>query len=160
MGKNIWWAAVALVLLAGLTGCRVKRTLALSSYTPSPTEYIHTDNGGSVSLRAYGFGPDEAGAVDQAYRNAFEEILFSGVRSDRGGELARPLVNAPNAKERYAGFFDTFFAQKVYMDFVAVGTDEAAAVKTEKNALHVKAGISFGVKYAELKRYLRENNIK
>ena len=69
-----------------------------------------TELDGSQMVRAYGKGKDKKDAVKQLEKNAMNDVLFNGVRDGEEGCNVAPLVNVPNAREKYKKYFNRFFS--------------------------------------------------
>ena len=72
-------------------------------------ECLGVEHDGSQTLRTTGAGRNKTDAVEQAKKNAVMAVLFSGVRGGKAGCDMRPLILEPNAREKYARYFDIFF---------------------------------------------------
>lgn len=89
-------------------------------YTDSfETECLGVELDGSHTVKAWGNGRNRKDAVEQAYKNAVRDILFKGITKGRSDCSARPVVPEANAQEKYAEYFNTFFADGgLYTTFV------------------------------------------
>lgn len=68
---------------------------------------------GELAIRAWGSGTDRKDAIKKAMRNALSEILFKGIKAGPARQSVEyPLLPEVNAKERHAGYFDSFFSSK------------------------------------------------
>lgn len=52
-----------------------------------------------------GEGRNRADAVEQAKKNAVREVIFNGIHDGNSSCDQRPLLNIPNAEERYREYF-------------------------------------------------------
>ncbi len=69
-----------------------------------------TEGDGSQMVRAFGTGKTAADAKKQLEKNAMMDVLFNGIREGQDGCDVRPLVNVPNAREKFEKYFDKFFS--------------------------------------------------
>lgn len=73
------------------------------------TTCMGVEQDGSQTLRAWGKGTNKGDAIEQAKKNAVADVLFKGIKGT--GECNQtPLVPEVNARERYAKYFNPFFA--------------------------------------------------
>ena len=87
---------------------KLKKT---GSHYQNKTSCVQDKMDGTFVLKAWGKGKDKTEALDQAKRNALNDVIFNGIR---GGEFCKfmPLVSEVNAKEKYIYFYNFF--QKDY----------------------------------------------
>lgn len=103
-----------------LTSCHsvkeVEGTQAFGSHT---ILCMGVEGDGSQTLRSWGSGKNKADAIEQAKKNAVYEVIFKGIVSGDGECDKRPLLNTPNAREKYQEYFDRFFSDGgEYRNFV------------------------------------------
>lgn len=133
--KRALYLLPALLLIA-LAGCRPKQTVSSTwSQYNFGVHYVGTDGDGTLTLRAWGNGPDIDQAVENAKKNALNQVLFKGV-SGASGINADPLVTEVNARERYAEYFDRFFAPGgEYANFVReTSRTDGSRMSSESNS--------------------------
>ena len=110
--KKIFSSIVAAgVLAVALCGCSKHTTKVSSSgaYSNFEVTCLGVEGDGSQTLRAWGKGTSKGDAIEQAKKNAVIAVLFKGIRGT--GECnTKPLVLEVNARERYAEYFNPFFA--------------------------------------------------
>lgn len=149
-----------LLLLGSMGGALAKKKVKVSSYIPTKTVYMNTERDGSLTLRAYGHGKNRNDAIKQAAKNAVHDVIFEGVEVANNPQLSKPLVTTVNAEEKYATFFNSFFADGgEYKNFVTSEDRKSGSNKKEKNELNVKLGTTVRVLRSELKLYLIDNGI-
>jgi hypothetical protein len=74
---------------------------------------------GSQTLKVSGTGRNRSDAIEQARKNAVRDVLFNGIREGKPECERRPLVPEVNARQKYAAYFDAFFADDgPYASFV------------------------------------------
>jgi len=155
MKKNIIWMIMA-ALLVGSCGT----TKNEASYRELETECLGTEGDGSQTLRVWAFGKDDDEAVERARKNAVRDVLFKGITKGVAGCNQRPLVPEVNAREKYADYFDSFFANGgPYREFVS-GADERLYGREEtRNSLGVRSTVVVRVLRPELRMRLKQDGI-
>ena len=113
-------AAAALILL---TSCGSKKpAVQTAGYFNYTTECLGKQADGTQLLKVYAKGVDRADAVREAKKKAIEEVLFKGVSAGDTECSAYPVVDAPNARQKYEDYFNKFFKDsgnfKKYVDEV------------------------------------------
>lgn len=113
--------AAIIVVLSVLCSCSSNRTTSVVSaaaYTSPETVIVNTEHDGTVTLRVWGKGSNKADAIEQAKKNAVYDVIFKNLRG-ASGNTSKALVTEVNARERYANYFDPFFADGgEYLKFV------------------------------------------
>mgnify|MGYP001162752491 FL=1 len=106
---------------------KLKKT---GSYYQNKTSCVQDKMDGSFVLKAWGKGKDKKEAIDQAQRNALNDIIFEGIR---GGQFCKlmPLVAEVQAKEKYSSYFYNFF-QKDYKKFIKIEDSPKKRMKSKK----------------------------
>ncbi|SEP98128.1 hypothetical protein [Neolewinella agarilytica] len=113
--------------------------------------YVSSPEKGIIVLEANGYGKKKAVAFEDATVKSFKVLLKSGIP---GSSQYLPLLGA-NAHQVYAGktdFFEQFFADKTYLEFLVDqrrGNFSRRARKTDPN---VKVRLAINV--PSLRRYL------
>ncbi|MBQ7819679.1 MAG: hypothetical protein IJ341_08280 [Bacteroidales bacterium] len=132
-----------------------------STYVAYETECLGVTLDGSQTLVAWGGGKTRSDAKEQAMRIALNDVIFNGIRS--GNDLCdtKPLVFAPNAREKYEDFFNCFFSEDGdYKKFVTDDEGGRRLNRTkELSKLQKKFGIVVTVYRSQLKEYLKSNGI-
>ncbi len=109
--SNAIMALAAVMLLSlGATSCRNTKEVGTSTayYQFDPT-FQSADASGRLTVRSWGQASSKGKAIEQAKKNAVSQLLFKGYQG-APGYMNRPLVQEVNARERYAEYFDRFFA--------------------------------------------------
>lgn len=147
---------LALVFLSisfsyGQINRKLKKT---GSHYQNKTSCIQDKMDGSFVLKAWGKGKDKTEALDQAKRNALNDVIFNGIH---GGEFCKfmPLVSEVQAKEKYSSYFYNFF-QKDYKKFIKI---EDSPKKRMKSKTATNYGFNVIVLREELKIKLKTDNI-
>lgn len=87
-------------------------------------------NEGEINLRATGYGTNEAEAVLESEKNAFEAILFTGIT---GSQQSRPLIdNEQESKAQHSKFYKEFLENRGYNQFV-INSTHSGLHKVKKN---------------------------
>ncbi|MBQ3555219.1 MAG: hypothetical protein IJA09_03265 [Bacteroidales bacterium] len=132
-----------------------------STYVAYETECLGVALDGSQTLVAWGGGKTRLDAKEQAMKTALNDVIFKGIRS--GNDLCdtKPLVFAPNAREKYEDFFNRFFSEDGdYKKFVTDDEGGRRLNRTkELSKLQKKFGIVVTVYRPQLKEYLKSNGI-
>lgn len=109
--SSILLFASALLLAIGLGACRSTQKVQQSyAYYGFDTSLINISSSGMVTVHAWGSGPNKGQALEEAQKNAVADVIFKGF-STSNSYLAKPILNEVNARERYAAYFDRFFAK-------------------------------------------------
>jgi len=98
-------------------GCATPVSVA-GNYTYK-TECLGRELDGSQILKAWGSGKTRTDASEMAMKNAVNDVLFKGIPDGVKGCDLRPVVSEVNARQKYAYFFNSFFAEKgEYLNYV------------------------------------------
>lgn len=146
-----------LFLLVGMLSCTTQNKT--SGYYKFETECYGVELDGSQTLKAWGRGKNRKDAVEQAKKNAVNDVLFTGIRKGVSGCEVRPLIIEVRAKEKYEDYFYTFFEDGgLYKEFV---TNDDASLKKDKHAAgsDVVYGVVVRVLRHKLKKQLIEDQI-
>ena len=101
-------------------------------------ECLGVEHDGSQTLRTTGSGRNKTDALEQAKKNAVMAVIFTGVRGGKAGCDMRPLIYEPNAREKYARYFDIFFMNNgEYLQYTSMidkrrGSNQKKTSKLEK----------------------------
>ncbi|MBK6626777.1 MAG: hypothetical protein IPJ87_14875 [Flavobacteriales bacterium] len=124
-------ALITLLALALASGLSAQERVA-GHYTYR-CRCIGVELDGSQTILAWGQGRNRFDAVEQAQKNAVNEVLFNGIREGQPGCEQRPLLFEVNAREKYEDYFNTFFADDgPYKKFVSL-KDERIGQKYHRN---------------------------
>ena len=130
---------------------KLKKT---ASHYKNETTCVQDKMDGTFVLKAWGKGKGKAEAIDQAIKNALNDVIFNGIR---GGEFCNltPLVIEVQAKEKYSSYFNTFF-QNDYKDYIIV---EDSPKKRLKSKTATNYGFNIVLNREKLKSRLKSDNI-
>lgn len=157
MKKTLITALIGAALL--LSGCSQRATDA-GAYYSYATRCLGTELDGSYTLLAWGEGRNKQDAVEQAQKNAVRDVLFRGVHAGVKEREERPVLNEPNAQEKYEEYFNIFFADGgEYRKYVS-GIDERRRSK-QKESYHQgrKYSTTVRVNRAALKARLKADGV-
>lgn len=152
--------AIAAIIALTVSSCRGKQTVTPSFSTfKFETSCLGTNADGSQTLRAYGNAADKAKAIEEAKKNAVYDVIFKGTQG--GGTCNQPaLVNEVNARERYAAYFDRFFANGgEYRNFVRESSTKDDSRIESKGTSRVNYGVVVDVDRPGLRRQLVSDGI-
>ncbi len=122
------------------------------------TQCLGVEEDGSQTLRAWGFGRKKKDAVEQAMKNAVRDVLFKGIKEGMDGCNMRPMITEVNARERYADYFNKFFADGgKYKSFVSLKDENK---KKSRESVKSSLGTRWSVTVRILCPKLREQLIK
>lgn len=149
-------------LLIMLTGACSKKSTPVSkasAYVNYEPTCMGVEHDGSQTLRIWGKGSSKSDAIEQAKKNAVYEVLFNGIKGT--GECERrPLVSEVNARERYARYFNPFFADGgEYRKFVVEeSANEASRLEARGSSIY-NYGIIVTVDREGLRNQLERDGI-
>ncbi len=148
------------VTLVSTVGCsKTTKVTKASAYVSYETTCMGVEHDGSHTLRVWGKGPTKDAAIEQAKKNAVYDILFKGTRGSGECEQ-RPLVTEVNARERYAGYFNPFFANGGdYLRFVREESANEASRLEAKGSSIYNYGIIATVDREGLRSWLESKGI-
>lgn len=152
-------AMCALALMLG--SCRPNKEVRDSlSYYSFETSYVGTSPSGLVTVRAWGSGPDKAHAIEEAKKNAVSDVIFKGIKGAPAAHTSNPVVTEVNARERYAGYFDRFFADGGEYKYYVKETSLSDGSRTKaKSSGRENFGITVDVDRSALVQRLRADGV-
>lgn len=157
MKRLIYILALAMLLPSCHSVKKVEGSNAFGSHT---IQCMGVEGDGSQTLRSWGNGKNKADAIEQAKKNAVYEVIFKGIVAGGGECDKRPLINTPNAREKYEEYFDRFFSDGgEYRNFVT-NEDENRTSRIKANGGSQQAwSVIVRVKRAELRKQLIADGI-
>ncbi|MCM1452313.1 MAG: hypothetical protein NC102_08635 [Clostridium sp.] len=148
---------MAAALSLALASCGTTKSTAYMTYE---TQCLGTERDGSQTLQAWGEGKNKADAEEQAKKNAVEDVIFKGIQAGKSDCTKVPLVNTPNARQKYEDFFNAFFADGgEYKNFVSMEDKKRRSGDKEHYQYGEKRSVTVRVLRPQLKKYLQENGI-
>ncbi|MCD7714398.1 MAG: hypothetical protein LUI08_05695 [Prevotella sp.] len=156
MKKSVFYL---MIIVAGITaGCSHKTTAG--AYQEYKIQCLGVELDGSQTLVSWGEGRNRADAVEQAKKNAVHEVIFNGIHDGAGSCEQRPLLNIPNAAERYREYFQRFFADGgEYTKYVSTVDEKSGSRNVEKYQYGRKMSVTVRVLRAELRERLQKDNV-
>lgn len=159
--RNIHIALCACALLAMTAACskHTTRVAGSAAYVSFETSCMGVEGDGSQTLRAWGKGSNKADAIEQAKKNAVNDVLLKGIKGT--GECNQvPLVPEVNARERYAEYFNPFFADGgEYRKFVREeSANEASRLEAKGSSIN-NYGVIVTVDREGLRRQLEADGV-
>lgn len=112
---------LVLTIISTLVSCGPTIYNSSSAYRSYETEVINQTLDGSVTLKVYGEGLRIEDAIDQAMKNAINEIAFKGIANGNSDKNVPALFRNPNIRLDNQRYFDQFF-QNDYRSFVELMT--------------------------------------
>ncbi|MDG1724812.1 MAG: hypothetical protein P8I11_03900 [Bacteroidia bacterium] len=155
--KNIFITASLIVICSSCNLYNIS-----SSYTYK-TECFGTELDGSQTVKAWGTGRNRFDAVEQAKKNAVNDIIFKGINNGDQSCQMRPLIIEVQAREKYEDYFNVFFADEgKYLQFVSL-KDERILQKIDRDWMKSRDGVSNGIMLrilrSDLKKQLMNDKI-
>lgn len=142
-----------------LSGCSQKVSNSGAYYTYK-TQCLGVELDGSQTLLAWGEGRNKSDAVEQAKKNAVRDVIFNGIREGNSACDQRPLLNVPNAKDKYEEYFNIFFADGgEYKKYISMADEKFRSRNKEKYKYGRKMSVTVRVDRAGLKKRLKEDGV-
>lgn len=157
MKKILYTLAVVGLLSSCHSVKEVEGTNAFGSHT---IQCMGVEGDGSQTLRSWGNGKNKADAVEQAKKNAVYEVLFKGIVAGGGECDKRPLLNVPNAREKYEEYFNRFFSDGgEYRKFVTMEDENHTSRIKADGGSQQAWSVIVRVKRSELRKQLVADGI-
>jgi len=150
-----------IILLSLLTvffsNCNLYNVSANYNYK---TECFGIELDGSQTVKAWGTGRNRFDAVEQAKKNAVNDVIFKGINEGVQSCHMRPLIIEVQAREKYEDYFNTFFADDgKYLEFVSL-KDERILQKLNRDWVKSREGVTNGIMLRILRSDLKKQLIK
>lgn len=151
---------LTLAVAISISGCRSNLNVKDSvSYYHFDTSLVNASPSGLLTLRAWGSGPDKAAAINEAMKTAVYDVVFKGIAGSNSYNCS-PVVTEVNARERYAEYFDRFFADGgEYKNFVYETSNSDKSRTKSKSAGRENFGVTVNVDRSALQTQLRNDGI-
>ncbi len=96
----------------------------------------------------------------EAMKNAVSDVIFKGIKGGNGSYSTQAIVTEVNARERYAEYFDRFFADNgEYQNFVKETSAKDGSRTESKSSGRVNYGITATVDRSALVKQLTEDGV-
>jgi hypothetical protein len=118
----------------------------LASFYEYETECLEDKLDGHFVFLAWGSGSSKKEAIDQAKRNAINDILFKGVNKSTCS--IRPIITEVQAREKYRGYVAEFFRND-YSKYIKIEQSTKSKKKSRSQTTYgVKVKIDVeGIRY-------------
>ncbi len=158
---TIYIFLITIILFTGISSCRSTQKISDSySNYKFETSIVATSPSGMVTVRTWGTGPDKDSAIREALKNAVADMIFKGIKGGGNNYTTQPIVTEVNARERYANYFDPFFATNgEYKKFVTETSKKDGSRTESKSAGRVMYGITATIDRSALVSQLKEDGI-
>lgn len=114
---------------------------------------------GTDLIKVYSYTKNDKEVSDLAKINAVHAVLFKGIAGTSGTEMQPALVKN-REKENNAEFFDNFFENGTYNQYVTLSSDGVVNAKDRmKVGKEYKIGIIVSVNKKDLRKYLESEGI-
>jgi hypothetical protein len=127
------------------------------------TECLGSELDGSITVKAWGNGKNRSDAIEQAKKNAVNEVLFKTITEGISGCLTHPLVPEVNARTKYEDYFNNFLKDGgAYEKYVSL-KDERAGDRFNRDKKDARQSVTYGIVLrilcSDLKKKLTEDGI-
>lgn len=130
------------------------------AYTNNTLECLGTDLDGSQTIRVSGIGRTRAASREQCRKNAVWAVIFKGVTGGIGNCNLRPLINEPNAAEKYEEYFNIFFTDNgEYLKYCSMEDNKKYSQKKAKAKTHANYTYTVRVLRPELRQRLIDDGV-
>ena len=148
------------LLTVFFTNCNLYNVSANYNYK---TECFGTELDGSQTVKAWGTGRNRFDAVEQAKKNAVNDVIFKGINEGVQACQMGPLIIEVQAREKHEDYFNAFFADGgKYSEFVSL-KDERILQKIDRDWVKSREGVTNGImlriQRADLKKQLIKDKI-
>lgn len=124
------------------------------------TECLGIEMNGSQTVKAWGNGRNRFDAIEQAKKNAVNDVLFSGIYEGKQDCEKRPVVAEVNARQKYETYFNKFFADDgEYKKYVSL-KDERIGQKVSRDRKGARQSVTHGVVVRVLRTELKQKMIE
>lgn len=146
-----------LIVLVFAASCASKTEKVYYTYK---TQCMSLELDGSQTLLAWGNGKDRKDAVEQAKKNAINDVLFTGILDGKQGCEVKPLVPEVNARQKYEDYFNKFFADgALYASYLNTRDEKSHSREKEKGNYSVTYSVTVRVLRPALKERLIADGI-
>ena len=143
---------LTVIISTPVLGQSSKQQKKTSSYYDFETECLQDKLDGSYIFYTWGKGSDKSEAINQAKKNAINDLLFKGI--NKGCQL-NPLIIEINGGVKYKSYVNSFF-QKDFNDFITIEKSPKKLFKSEQQTTY---GVKVCIKTDALKKKLIKDNI-
>ena len=166
MKKRLNLILLSLCVMALLPGTlngqtRKERKILYHSQYNYEIEPVGVGQDGTKVFKVWGVGKDVKEAIMKAKADAVAACIFKGLTGGAGSAPTPPIISEPNAEDKYADYFETFFeVGGKYLQYIAVTTDgDPSGQDRLKLKKGYKVAIYVQVMYDALRRQLEADKI-
>lgn len=124
------------------------------------TECLGIELDGSQTVKAWGNGRNRFDAIEQAKKNAVNDVLFNGIYEGKQDCEKRPVVSEVNARQKYEAYFNKFFTDDGdYKKYVSL-RDERIGQKLLRDGVGARQSVTHGVVVRVLRAKLKQRMIE
>lgn len=140
-----------------MVSCNTTKSTAYMTYE---TQCLGVELDGSQTLLAWGEGKNKSDAEEQAKKNAVRDVIFKGINAGKTECTKSPLVNTPNAQQKFEDYFNAFFADGgEYKNYVKTDDHKRRSGDKEHYQYGEKRSVTVRVLRSELKKHLQNDGI-
>jgi hypothetical protein len=159
----IFFSLLGIALIPGVLNAqtRKERKILYNSQYNYEIEPVGVGQDGTKVFKVWGVGKDVNEAIMKAKADAVAACIFKGLTGGAGSAPTPPIISEPYAENKYADYFETFFAVGgKYLQYIAVTTDgDPSGQDRLKLKKGYKVAIYVQVMYDALRKQLESDNI-
>jgi len=156
--KTVINTKILFVILIVLISCNSQKKIA-GNYSYK-TECLGIEMDGSQTVKAWGNGRNRWDAIEQAKKNAVNDVLFNGIYEGKQDCEKRPVVAEVNARQKHEAYFNKFFADGgEYKKYVSL-RDERIGQKVSRDRKGARQSVTHGVVVRVLRAELKQKMIE
>lgn len=141
------------ILIFSLSSIAQSKQTKTASYYKYETECLEDKRDGNFIFMAWGSGSTKKEAIDQAKRNAVNDILFKGVNKSTCS--VRPLILEVQAAEKYRYYVADFFNND-YLDYISIEKSPKSKKKSRSQTVY---GVKIKIDVEGIRKKLKTDNI-
>jgi hypothetical protein len=156
--KTIKYTKLLFLLSVVLSSCSAQNQIA-GNYI-FKTECLGIGMDGSQTVKAWGNGRNRWDAIEQAKKNAVNEVLFKGIYEGKQDCEKRPVLPEVNARQKNEAYFNKFFSDNgEYTKYISL-KDERIDSKLSRDRQVARKSVTHGVVLNILRAELRQKMIE
>ncbi|WP_213524100.1 hypothetical protein [Nonlabens sp.] len=156
--KYLNYTKILFVISIVFISCNSQKKIA-GNYSYK-TECLGIEMDGSQTVKAWGNGRNRFDVIEQAKKNAVNDVLFNGIYEGKQDCEKRPVVVEVNARQKHEAYFNKFFADNGnYKKFVSL-KDERIGQKVSRDRKRARQSVTHGVVIRVLRAELKQQMIK
>ena len=141
------------ILLFSLSSNAQSKQTKIASYYNYETECLEDKLDGNFIFMAWGSGSTKKEAIDQAKRNAINDILFKGINKSNCN--VRPLILEVQAADKYRNYVANLF-RKDYLNYIFVEKSPKSKKKSRSQTVY---GVKVKIDVEGIRKKLKTDNI-